>query len=193
MNFSTIHIIRKSEIAIWLRSESFKNYEFIPLSQLRAESYINNPHANPDDPLVFMLMKVDQVIAFRTVLPDKWYSKDGQTIRFAWLSGSWVHPSYRRKGYSTHLLKAVEKHWQGRLMYTNNAAASKKLYDKTCNFVSVAKFSGIRFYTVGGLLGLIENKLPFLKNIAIVFGWGFRLLNKQNILCNIKNEKCILI
>ena len=168
MSGAKIHIIRKSEIAAWINSVAFSQYKTIPISKLRAESYLHNPHAAEDDALVFLIFKEKQIIAFRTVFPDLLYAKDGHTVKFAWLSGNWVHPDYRRKGLSTLLLNEVKKHWKGFLMYTNYAPASKKLYDNTGEFEPVTQFAGIRYFTKEGLQERIHSRWSFLKKLPIV-------------------------
>ncbi len=168
MSGAKIHIIRKSEIAAWINSVAFSQYKTIPISKLRAESYLHNPHAAEDDALVFLIFKEKQIIAFRTVFPDLLYAKDGRTVKFAWLSGNWVHPDHRRKGLSTLLLNEVKKHWKGLLMYTNYAPSSKKLYDKTDEFEPVAQFSGIRYFTKEGLQERIHSRWSFLEKLPFV-------------------------
>ena len=60
-------------------------------------------------------------------------------MRFAWLSGNCVDPEFRRKGFSTRLLQQAEALWDGRLMYTNYAPASKAVYDRTGQFPLLLK------------------------------------------------------
>lgn len=170
MSKTNAHIITKSEIVDWINSASYSQYHSIPISKLRAESYQHNPHAADDDPLIFLLFEKSQLITFRTVFPDILYLKDGGRIKFAWLSGSWVHPDHRRKGLSTLLLKKVIKFWKGNLMYTNYAPASKKLYDKTGEFKTVTQFSGIRYFTKEGLKDKIHSRWPMLEGLPIAMG-----------------------
>ncbi len=166
----------------WVNSDAFAQYSFIPLSKLRAISYIHNPHAQENDPLVFMMMEGNQPIAFRTVLPDTLHLQNGHQIKFVWLSGSWVNPSHRRKGLSTQLLTEVSRQWQGKLLYTNYAPQSKNLYDKTGAFMSIAKFSGIRYYTAAGVLEKLYTKLPILKKLRIFSGLILPLLKVRHSL-----------
>ena len=118
----------------------------VPVSPLRLRSYLENPRARPDDPVLFEMSQNDQVIAYRTLLPDWFYDRHGQPRRFAWLSGNWVQPDMRRQGLSTRLLEMAEEHWQGRLMYTNYAPESKAVYDRTGHFELIASREGKRYY-----------------------------------------------
>ena len=99
--------------------------EMIPLSPLRLNSYLRNPRAEKTDPVLFELWLNERPVAYRTVLPDLLFDLEGNSSRFAWLSGNWVDPEFRRKGLSTKLLQRAEALWDGRLFYTNYAPASK--------------------------------------------------------------------
>ncbi len=118
----------------------------VPLSPLRLDSYLKNPRAEATDPVLFELRQEGELLAYRTLLPDCFFDRNGLPYRFAWLSGNWVRPDMRRKGLSTRLLEMAEEHWQGRLMYTNYAPDSKALYDHTGRFRVIAKKEGLRFY-----------------------------------------------
>ena len=85
-----------------------------PLSPLRLQSYLNNPRANSSDPVLFELHIKNKLVAYRTLLPDTVFDAGGRPYPFAWLSGNWVDPGQRRKGYSTMLLQEVESRWEGR-------------------------------------------------------------------------------
>ncbi len=122
------------------------NTRVTPLSPLRLDSYLHNPRAAEADPVLFELHIDNQLVAYRTVLPDLFYDSEGRPQRFAWLSGNWVDPQYRRQGLSTRLLKQVVEHWEGRLIYTNYAPASRAVYDKSGQFRLLAGRTGYRFY-----------------------------------------------
>lgn len=118
----------------------------LSLSPLRLSSYLKNPRSVPTDIVLIELHRQGELIAYRTLLPDHFVSGDGQLNRFAWLSGNWVHPDFRRQGISTQLLNSAEQAWNGRLMYTNYAPASKAVYDKSSSYRPVALRRGKRFY-----------------------------------------------
>lgn len=130
-----------------------------PLSPLRLQSYLNNPRAGSSDPVLFELHIKDKLVAYRTLLPDVYYDRQGSPRPFAWLSGNWVDPEYRRKGYSTRLLREVESRWDGRLMYTNYAPASKAVYDRTGNFPLLLERRGKRFYLRAAAEELLGDRL----------------------------------
>lgn len=86
-----------------------------------------------------------KLVAFRTFFADMiCASADGK--RFGWCSGNWVHPLYRRMGWSFKMLNQAHADWQGRLMFTNYAPESEKLYLKSGMFKPIHSFSGVRAY-----------------------------------------------
>lgn len=130
-----------------------------PLSPLRLHSYLNNPRANWGDPVLFELRIKDKLVAYRSLLPDTYRDKLGEIRPFAWLSGNWVDPAHRRQGYSTRLLQEAESRWEGRLMYTNYAPASKAVYDRTGKFPLLTERRGKRFYLRAAAEELLGERL----------------------------------
>lgn len=133
----------------------------LPLSPSRLSSYLHNPRARPGDPLLFEWYIDARLVAFRSLLPDHFLDADNKPKRFAWLSGTYVEPAYRRRGISTILLKEAERRWQGRLMYTNYAPAAKALFDNSGHFVRLALRQGRRYYLRSDLRGLLGQRLGF--------------------------------
>lgn len=130
-----------------------------PLSPLRLRSYLTNPRAKPSDAVLFELRQKDRLVAYRTLLPDLYRDSGGNFRRFAWLSGNWVDPAFRRKGYSTRLLREADSRWEGRLMYTNYAPASKAVYDHTGQFPVLQERPGKRFYLRAAAEDLLGDRL----------------------------------
>ena len=122
------------------------NEGIAPLSPLRLKSYLSNPRSEPSDPVLFEAWHGNRLVAYRTLLPDLFFDREETPVRFAWLSGNYVTPEYRRQRLSTRLLELAEDAWDGRLMYTNYAPASKAVYDRTGNFKSLTRREGKRFY-----------------------------------------------
>jgi len=134
------------ELESHLESTLSRPLETQPVSPLRLASYLNNPRADPSDVVLIEMRQAGKLLAYRTLLPDHMISSHGHKVRFAWLSGNWVHPGFRRKGLSTRLLESAQKAWEGRLMYTNYAPASKAVYDRSKSFREAFFREGKRFY-----------------------------------------------
>lgn len=164
-------LLRKVSIVgleAFVKGEEYGGFTYKPISEIRAKSYLANPHAQANDVVLYLLVKDNDLIAFRSVFPG--YLPD-ENIRFAWLSGIWVHPEHRREGYSTHLLNEALNDWSGHLLSTNFAPAAHHLFEKSMHFKKVYQQEGARFYggpKLSELLGHRFKKLAFLLPLADV-------------------------
>ena len=154
-----IRVYTLDELESHIQSTYSNPEEVTPLSPLRLNSYLSNPRAEKTDPVLFELRLNERLIAYRTVLPDLLFDLQGNSRRFAWLSGNWVDPEFRRKGLSTKLLQRAEALWNGRLIYTNYAPASKAVYDRTGQFPLLVKRDGRRFYLRAAAEDLLGERL----------------------------------
>lgn len=154
----TTDVYTISELQEFIDSDRYRNSGNIPISPERARSYGANPRAKTDMPVLFTLTDRDRIVAYRTLLPDQLYGKDG-LHSFAWLSGNFVDPAFRRKGLSTRLFKIVEESWDGRLLYTNYAPASRAVYDKTGVFREFLIRPGKRYYLRSALHPLLKERV----------------------------------
>ena len=145
------------ELDDFIRSDWFQTLPDKPISSFRVNSYLKNPHALPDDPVLYFLKEDDRIWAYRTVFADR-LTNDGK--RFAWFSGNWVHPDYRRKGLSEQLLKEIIIDWKKRLVFTNYAPASLQLYQKTKQFYPFYEATGRRFYLFAKTQKLFYKRYP---------------------------------
>ena len=140
-----IEKIRLNELESFVNSERYRQFSTVPITELRAESYINNPHSQTDDVVVYLGFIENQLVAFRTLFAG-YINYEHEKIRFAWCSGNWVHPNFRRKGFSELLLNEALKDCNGKLMFTNYAPNSKELYLKSGVFQAIHQFNGVRAY-----------------------------------------------
>ena len=137
--------IELSELESFVNSETYKQFEVVPISMLRVQSYKNNPHGLPDDVVLYVGLIEGRLVAFRTIFAGLVQTENG-TQRFGWCSGNWVHPGFRRKGFSEQLLNEAFADWNEKLMFTNYAPNSERLYLKTGKFSVVHQFLGFRGY-----------------------------------------------
>lgn len=171
--------IRLHELSGFVESEEFRNFETVPISFNRVQSYLNNPRAKPDDIVLYLGFYDDKLVAFRSLFADEIYTRNSRT-RFAWCSGNWIHPDYRRMGFSEQLLKVAFNDWDNKLMFTNYAPNSEKLYLKTGSFHPIHQFQGMRAYLFPKTRKLIKNsKLNFLTM------WFFSILDSAIVLVSI--------
>lgn len=175
-----IQKIRLHELESFVRSKTYFELDTIPITPNRAISYINNPHAKPEDIVLYLGFSDKLLVAFRTIFADT-INLDKQQIRFGWCSGNWVHSNHRRKGFSEQLLQEVYSDWSGNLMFANYAPNAEKLYLKTGWFHAVHQFTGVRGYLfpstkklctsghINGISKLLLSILDFLISITSSF------------------------
>jgi len=137
--------IRLNELENFVKSKEFQDNEVIPISPIRAQSYLANPHAKTEDIVLYLGFIDEKLVAFRSIFADTLSDENG-TIRFGWCSGNWVHEQHRRLGYSEQLLREAYKDWDKKLAFTNYAPNSEKLYLKTGLFQAIHQFQGARAY-----------------------------------------------
>ncbi len=154
-----IRVYTLEELESHFQSTYSNPEKLTPLSPLRLNSYLKNPRAEKSDSVLIELWQDKRLIAYRTLLPDLFFDLQGNLRRFAWLSGNWVDPEFRRKGLSTKLLQRAEALWKGSLMYTNYAPASKAVYDQTGQFPLLVKRDGLRFYLRAAAEDLLGERL----------------------------------
>jgi len=153
----TTEVYKISELEAFLSSDHYRQSVNLPVSPERVESYLHNPRSRPDMPVLFTMTDHGKIIAYRTILPD-WFYRDDTPVEFAWLSGNFTDPAYRRKGHSSALLKIVEEAWEEKLMYTNYAPASKAVYDQSGTYGEFLLRPGRRYYLRASLHGLLKER-----------------------------------
>lgn len=168
----TTDIYTISELPAFIASEKYRTCGNIPVSPERVSSYAANPRGDPDMPVLFTLTNQEKIVAYRTLLPDIFYGKKG-AVSFAWLSGNYVDTAYRRQGLSTKLFRTVEEAWEGRLMYTNYAPASRAVYDKSGVFSEFLVRPGKRYYLRSALSPLLKERV----RMPGLLKFGDRILN----------------
>jgi GNAT superfamily N-acetyltransferase len=156
----------------------YRQFQTIPISELRVKSYINNPNSLPDDVVVYLGFIQNQFIAFRTLFAGC-IKCENENTRFAWCSGNWVHQDFRRKGVSEKLLNEAFVDWNGKLMFTNYAPNSEKLYLKTGRFQAIHQFNGFRAYLFPKTRKLmhVANKNELTKAVFSVLDFGISVIS----------------
>ena len=174
----TLKKITLEELEEFVFSDFFKKLRNKPISKPRAISYINNPRANKKDYIVFMAFKEEELVGYRTILPDHFFI-GSQKKSFGWLSGNWVDLNFRRKGISTLLFNEVLKEWNHRLLFTNFSKASELLYYKTKQFDLLKELKGSKYYLRFCLADILPHKkaiFKFTKVFLYLFDVVFNIL-----------------
>ena len=164
--------IRLADLENFSQIGVFKSWKTVPVSSLRIQSYLHNPDANPDDIVLYVALNENKLVAFRTIFAGSVLTATGKE-RFGWCSGNWVHPDFRRKGFSEMLLKEAFADWNGKLMFTNYAPNSEKLYLKTGKFKAIHQFQGFRGYLFVKTLKLMSQAKKSVFNKIFFEGIDF--------------------
>jgi len=189
--------IQLKNLQSFVDSKMYLSFADKPISISRVRSYINNPNANEDDYVLYMAFIKGVLVGYRTILTDVFFVKE-KNIKFGWLSGNWAHDNHRRRGISSILFKEVLKDWNGKLMYTNYAEASKAVYDKTNEFNVLKTLKGYRYYQRVCFAILLPPKAVFfkiIKPILVFLDWfsnlflDIRFLLEKNIIDTYKINK----
>lgn len=175
----SISKISLRELKLFNDDTGLSEKDFLPISKVRAMSLMANPRANSNDNVLYQAHWNEKLIAYLTVLPDISYANN-QAIKFAWISGAWVHPNFRRQGIATKLIDSVVLDWKGMLMATNFSKITEAVFEKTKTFKTVKRIEGRRFFLRKTLLSSY-NCCSHSSPINYFGEKGINLLNYSNL------------
>jgi GNAT superfamily N-acetyltransferase len=200
-------IIKKiyhKDLKEFIESGEYQKSAYLPISSIRGLSQTNNPRAVPDDLVLVMVFENNEMQGYLGVLPDDLYFKNdmGPSLRehAGWLSCMWVNPELRGKGIAKILINTVFEAWDNRILVTEFTAAAKGLYDRSGQFIDLAKPEGIRAYMRLNLSYLLPAKNPdkwtkfkFILTVAdklanIIFDIRKSLIRKKKVPFTILSE-----
>jgi len=167
-------------LAGFIESGEFQKMEHIPIHPRRGLSHVKNPHASPDDRILFLAYEDSRFVGYLGALPDVFYVA-GSSFKVAWLSCMWVDPEMRRSGIAGKLLHHANEAWESSLLISNFIPKSKAAFDKTKLFEPFKELKGIRGYIRFDIAQIMITKKPSLKKIS----W---LLKSVDAMLNIFNE-----
>ena len=168
-----------AELADWVESEVYSQLPIVPISRERALSFLHNPRSLPSDTICYLAWKGEELMGFRTLLVDYYYT-DTSFKKFAWLSGVWVAPAYRREGIATVLLKALWEDWEGRLMVANMSPAARTLCMNSGLFQSYYVKPGKRYYVRFAFHQLLAPRHRVFRQLSGFIKVGDHILNVFN-------------
>jgi len=141
----SISKVSLNELKLFNDVTGLTEMEFLPISKARAISFMANPRAKSNENVLYQAHWNDELVAYLTVLPDMAFVNN-HPVQFAWISGAWVHPNYRRQGIATKLIDTVVSDWNGMLMVTNFSQITGAVFEKNKTFRTVKLIEGRRFY-----------------------------------------------
>jgi len=152
-----------SELEKLINSEQFYNFKNIPISLHRAKSHFQNPRADKNDTIMIIAFKNNEIVGYMGILPDFLFSTE--KVKFGWFSCFWVDENLRGEGIGTQLVEKVLSEWGGKILITEFAPLSKKLYLKTKSFEQSTFLNGIRLYNRFDLQYILPPKRNLFKQI----------------------------
>ena len=170
--------VRLKDLQSFTGSQWFQQLPVHPVSLARVASFIANPHAQPEDPILYFYAEGDEILSFRTLFPGV---LNADSRRFAWLSGAWTHPLYRKKKLSVNLLKEALTDWGGCLMATNFSPRSEKLYQRSGLLSPFSEIKGRRFYLQPDFRKLLEPRLGKHAYLGAIPNVAVRTLAQRKI------------
>jgi len=159
-----IEKVKLKDLKSFINSHKYRSFQTKPISTNRVESYLANPRRKMDKYVLYLALKNNELVGFRTILQDQ-LLVNSVIYSFGWFSGNWVNPNFRRNGISTLLFNEVKADWYSQLLYTNYAPASKALYDKSNDFTLLINKNGVRIYIKPILYQLLKDRFPILNKI----------------------------
>lgn len=152
-----IREIRHHQLQEYIDSQEYKETAYIAISKHRALSHIRNPRAKSDDLVLVLIYENEQIVAYLGVFADDLHFTTG-VEHVGWLSCMWVNPIMRGKGIAKKLINTVFEAWEYKILVTEFTPAAHGLYNRTGQFLDLAKPNGIRGYLRLNLAYLLPKK-----------------------------------
>ncbi len=171
--------IKKKELLQFIQSKFYNSCKIVPISTLRAISYVNNPKISNEDVVILMKLHEQELIAFRCVFYDSIETAEVNQ-KFAWISGSWVDEKYRRQGHSMDLIHKTCEVTNGYILFSNYAPESHNLYTKSGLFTPIVFQKGYKYFFNFTLAEILPQKKAFFKKIKVLLKLTDTILNKIN-------------
>lgn len=149
--------IRHYQLQEYIDSEEYKRSAAIAISKHRALSHLRNPRAKADDLVLVLVYNAGEMVAYLGVFPDDLYFDNG-VEHVGWLSCMWVNPITRGQGIAKKLIQAVFEAWDYKILVTEFTPEAHGLYNKTGQFLDLAKPQGLRAYLRLNLAYLLPKK-----------------------------------
>lgn len=174
----SIKCFNKQGLEDFIASAQYRSMLHIPISRHRALSHINNPRAGKDDILLLLAYEDNTMVGYLGVLPDTIHHNKN-IEKCGWFSGLWVDPMHRGKKVAFKLITEALKLWQNRIIVSDFANPTIRIYDRTKRFTALKLNEGIRLYVRSDLHQLLAPKHKIfitLQPLVKVLDYGVNLL-----------------
>ncbi len=151
-----------------LESEDFWLTDTLPITRHRASSYIRNPRADEDDPVLLVAYQDKRVIGYLGILPDKIYVNDVE-YKLGWLTSWWVDPACATTGVGAILLFSALNAYDQYVGVSGSSKEAGKALDASQKFMALKPLQGLDIRLRFNATGYILRKLPPVKIFRGVF------------------------
>jgi hypothetical protein len=163
-----IKILTVADLKTALLSEDFWLTKTLPITKHRALSYIHNPRADKDDPVLLVAYQDKQVIGYLGILPDKIFVKNA-VYKFGWLTSWRVNPSCATTGVGAVLLFKALNAYHQYLGVSGGSKEARKSLHASQKFIALKPLKGLEVRFRFNVTRAISRKLPVLKIFRVLF------------------------
>jgi GNAT superfamily N-acetyltransferase len=181
INNTRFQVIRVCDLDALSTQDWWQTSAVLPISPQRALSQSHNPHAQPEDVALLVLVKEGQVLAYLGAMAEVLHVASGPQ-RVGWLTCLWVSPVLRGQGIATQLLREMTEHWQGKTILTEFAPQTRKMYERSGIFTESEALIGVRGYLRPNLADILPQKRPFFARTRLVWRLVDMVLSWPNAL-----------
>ncbi|BAP30323.1 GNAT family acetyltransferase [Chryseobacterium sp. StRB126] len=158
----------KKQLEDFVSSGEFRQYDFLPITEHRALSHIQNPKATDEQTLLILAFFEGRLAGYLGCFPDH-FVLDEKVIRYAWLSTLYVSGEFRGKKIAKRLLEKAMENYEGHIAITEFTIEAETLYNIIGAFEYIFPKRGKRFYFNTDLATIIPDKKPKTKVLKHFF------------------------
>ena len=136
-------LVKVGELIDFVASDTFNDYQIIPISKHRAISQAANPRADSEDIALIVFFEEQQPIAYLGIVPDE-IGLDGMKMKVGILSGLFVHEKYRGRGLAKKMVETSMQYYTYILGFDSSSEAFS-LY-KNMEEVQTSHLEGKRYF-----------------------------------------------
>ncbi len=180
-----IHLktLNKKQLAEFISSGDFKKYDFLPITEHRAKSHIENLKADEDQTLLILAFDDDELAGYLGCFPDN-FMIEGKKFNYAWLSTLFISNKFRGKRIAQSLLNKAFEEYNGEIAITEFTKEAENLYNKIGLFQYIQPKNGKRYYFQTDFANIIPTKKPNTQSLKPVFSIADSVTNS---LISVKN------
>ena len=145
-----------------LVSVDFWRTETLPITRHRALSYVRNPRADENDPVLLVAYQDKRVIGYLGILPDKCFVDDAM-FKMGWLTSWWVDPSVSATGVGAILLFKALNAYDQYIGVSGSSREARKALDASQKFVDLKPLRGLDICLRINVSRNIPRKYPAIK------------------------------